>query len=129
MNLASLPQVAAKRRAALMLMPDTCNVIAGTITDDGFGGQIEDWASPTTVVSGSPCYYSEALTEDEQEQVNRRGLVVIASIHLPALTPVEEGHRIVLTATVGDHDGTYQVVGLTRYSVEATRSALVGKVG
>lgn len=123
------PAINAKRQIARMLMPDTCTVSAGAITDDGFGGQTEDWSSPTTVVSGSPCHYSEALTEDEQEQVNRRGLVVTAVIHLPALTAVAEGHRIVLTAASGDHGGTYQVVGLTRYSMEATRSALVGKVG
>jgi hypothetical protein len=122
-DLADLRAVAAEFR------PDVCDIIAATLTDDGFGGQVEDWTTPTVIASDQSCSYSETLDADEQDLVNRRQLIVTAAINLPALTGVQEGHRIVLTATYGDHDGTYEVRGLVRDSYEAVRAALVGKAG
>lgn len=117
------------RAFAIEFFPDVCNIIASVITDDGFGGQIESWDTPTVIASAEPCYFTETLNEDEQAQVNRRGLSVVAAIHVTGLVPVAEGHRIVLTAAHGDHSGTYSVQGLARDSYEAQRVALVGKVG
>lgn len=117
------------RAVAVEFFPDVCDVIASTITDDGFGGQVESWDTPIVIASDEPCFFTETLNEDEQAQVNRRGLSVVAAIHLTGLTPVAEGHRIVLTAAHGDHGGTYSVQGIARDSFEAQRVALVGKVG
>jgi hypothetical protein len=116
------------RAVAVEFQPDTCDIIAATYTDDGFGGQVEDWTAPTAIASDVSCSYSETLGQREEAQVSRLGLVVSAEIHVPALTPVQEGHRIVLTAAQGDHGGTYAVRGLTRSSYEAVRVALVGKI-
>jgi hypothetical protein len=117
------------RAVAVEFFPDTCDVIAATITDDGFGGQVESWETPTAIASDQPCYYTETLNEDEQAMVNRRGVAVVAAIHFTGLTSVAEGHRIVLTAAYGDHSGTYSVQGIARDSYEPQRVALVGKVG
>lgn len=117
-----------KRALASQLMRDRCNLIAGVITDDGFGGQVEDWSSPSTVASNQPCYYTETLTPDQQDQVNRRGLTVEAAIFIPATLVAVEGQRIVLTAVDGFHSGTYEIRGLTGYTDEVTRTALVGKI-
>jgi hypothetical protein len=117
------------RAVAVEFFPDVCNVIAGVITDDGFGGQMESWETPTTIASAEPCYFTETLNDDEQAMVNRRGLAVVAAIHLTGLVPVAEGQRITLTAAYGDHSGTYSVQGIARDSDEAQRIALVGKVG
>lgn len=125
----SAEDLADLRAVAVEFQPDVCDIIAATVTDDGFGGQIESWDTPTTIASGVSCSYSETLDQDEQDLVNRRQLIVTAAINLPALTAIQEGHRIVLTATYGDHDGTYEVRGLVRDSYETVRSALVGKVG
>lgn len=117
-----------KRQIAAMLMRDRGTIIGPTYTDDGFGGQVEDWSAPTTIATNQPCYYTETLSEDEQEMVNRRGLAVAAAIHIPAALTVREGQRIVLTAVEGIHSGTYSIQGLTAYTYEVTRSALVGRI-
>jgi hypothetical protein len=42
-------ELAGMREAIGSLLPDTCYILAGTVTPDGFGGSTQSWGTASTV--------------------------------------------------------------------------------
>jgi head-tail adaptor len=90
------------RSSINQLMPDSCNILAGTLTSDGMGGNTEAWGTLTAGVACRVDYRSSNIGTGGREQITGGALLPyqMAVITLPYDTTVTPAHRIEVDSNV-----------------------------